>query len=122
VVKTGPGVAWPIATASTSCLSRQPMQPLDEVCLEEGVQDVAARRGSGAAHLPVLRESGAEGLNRIVATRRQEHLGGDGELIDGVRGDEGPLDLPPRAGEDRPTPCGSIHAQFFPAGGGGGGS
>ena len=42
VENSGPGVAWPTAMASRSCVSVDPAEPLHELGAKQGDEDVAA--------------------------------------------------------------------------------
>ena len=70
-MKSGPGVTWPMATASISCVIRQPPQALDEVALQERDEDVSGAVQERAG----LEEDGAdrEEVHRRGAAREHRH-------------------------------------------------
>ena len=79
VVKTGPGVTWPMAMASRSWAFRHPVPPLDEVRPEESQEHVAAPEEDRAdleeeeKHRPQTERS------RCRPAGESRRLGGEGD-------------------------------------------
>ena len=99
VVKTGPGVTWPTATASSSWASVSQCQPLDEVGPQEGEEHVAAAE-EHRADLQEDEEEAAEAEGRDGRARRRGEARG-AQRAGAQRGRRSPGRSEARPGDER---------------------